>query len=301
MTWAYNLRWSQAAALCRAGQAVRRYDWTDRWIVWAGHLFWLVYPSGESRVIKSTDFTRAEFLAMDWTTQPSARECAMPLPPEAPPPPEEEPIAEPEAGAPITGVVVFSHPEGAWRETIVYGSAPVIYYGTGPGPGPGHAISSTTKLVQMDIPTALARTSLRPGTASPQGFYPAPLTLNFNQAIRLVSNSREQGHFWVPRYFPGPAIVHLSGNYRGALRVNGAYVDKRDTDPRADPNAESDMRANVLRYINKSIEVSAVGSVRFDITPSASFLPRAYGDPLPQELAFKKAYSYNLLVKVQAL
>lgn len=105
--FAFNLSWSQARALAVAGAYIRRWDWTDRWLMRTGFLWWIVplIPGAfEPRLVQATDFGRMEFLATDYTTMwPDQRECLIvveppieePELPPVPPPPIPDPTPTP--------------------------------------------------------------------------------------------------------------------------------------------------------------------------------------------------------------
>jgi hypothetical protein len=67
--------WFPARDLAKAGKRIRRIGWTDRWISYK-HGLWIIEFVDEHgnvtswRVVLATDFTSAEFLARDWTTDP---------------------------------------------------------------------------------------------------------------------------------------------------------------------------------------------------------------------------------------
>jgi hypothetical protein len=73
-----NGNWFQASALMLAGSGVRRAAW-HKWLYWQHNLGWIFQPTllapdvptdTYTRVVLDTDFTVAEFNALDWTDQP---------------------------------------------------------------------------------------------------------------------------------------------------------------------------------------------------------------------------------------
>lgn len=64
---AWSLDWFSASAEAKTGRYIRRAGWTDRWWVWRG--VWWDVTEAESRVIRTTDYTRADLEARDWTTE----------------------------------------------------------------------------------------------------------------------------------------------------------------------------------------------------------------------------------------
>lgn len=113
----FDLTWTQAKAQARAGLAVRRWDWTDRWLICTGALWWIIpmIPGAFSpRVVRATDFGRMEFLATDYTTMhPDQRECLIPEEPPVeepgnpPPPPPPVPVPTPTPGGSVRREYVF--------------------------------------------------------------------------------------------------------------------------------------------------------------------------------------------------
>ena len=65
------MTWDSASALARSGSRVRRAGWRDRWMVFHGFLFFAI-PVNVRTLAESADadFTAAEFVANDWTTDP---------------------------------------------------------------------------------------------------------------------------------------------------------------------------------------------------------------------------------------
>ncbi len=67
----YNLDWFDARDLAKhAGLQVRRMGWSPTnmpWIQYYRSLWWY-RESGVPRIVRSTDFSRDDFLAHDWTT-----------------------------------------------------------------------------------------------------------------------------------------------------------------------------------------------------------------------------------------
>lgn len=62
--------WATAEQAGRAGHLVRRVGWTTKWLRWFAGLWW-IRPNGEDeRVVRTTDFGKDEFLAVDWTHMP---------------------------------------------------------------------------------------------------------------------------------------------------------------------------------------------------------------------------------------
>jgi len=78
----YNLTWTEAAALAKDGQRVRRWAW-ETWLEFRSGLWWIGPTQDEQTVVAAGDFGRLEFLVADWTTAEwgTATPCA--LPPEA--------------------------------------------------------------------------------------------------------------------------------------------------------------------------------------------------------------------------
>lgn len=72
-----HLSWPQAAALTATGSVVRRAGWLTRSIFKTrGDLYWLNAPDGSQRVITASDFTRADYLALDYTdSTPDQAHC----------------------------------------------------------------------------------------------------------------------------------------------------------------------------------------------------------------------------------
>lgn len=84
MSFGNDMIWPLASEYAKRQWAVRRASWDDpdlagdtgralRWIIYYNALFWLTYIDSVTglkvtRVVRSTDFGTAEFLATDWTT-----------------------------------------------------------------------------------------------------------------------------------------------------------------------------------------------------------------------------------------
>lgn len=151
MEYQFNLTWWAASELARAGQWIRRWDWTDRWIFATEALWWLKPASGPDRVLLATDLTRVDLLAGDWTTMwPDQQPCIVPpLPdpdPEEPPPdpPPPPPDPEPNPGGSTKRNYTFFSPANQSNPSYIYGlrtvtnpfALPASVHVTGKADGP---------------------------------------------------------------------------------------------------------------------------------------------------------------------
>lgn len=70
MATSVYFNWQTARAAGTSGNPVRRAAWVDKWVTFYNGLWWLVPSSPGAftkRVVTTTDFTNADFLASDWT------------------------------------------------------------------------------------------------------------------------------------------------------------------------------------------------------------------------------------------
>ena len=70
--------WFAARKLAENGVYIRRAGWTDHWLVlYYGGLWWIQGGTAGTHVVQAGDFGQADFLARDWTDQPTTADpCA---------------------------------------------------------------------------------------------------------------------------------------------------------------------------------------------------------------------------------
>lgn len=142
--------WPTAKHAGLAGYNVRRKDWTTKWWKYSGG-FWWVVTAAETRVVKNTDFTRKDLLALDWTNlspdcvtaqqdaQGAAGNCAVFSLDSAPATPESTPTGgstENTGGATSGGTKTY----------------PNIPSNPSDGPAPGTDASNTTIKTGAPVP-----------------------------------------------------------------------------------------------------------------------------------------------------
>ncbi|MEO8206581.1 MAG: hypothetical protein ABI615_10405 [Chthoniobacterales bacterium] len=114
-----NLSFWQARLLAFLGMPIRRYNWTDHWLVYYRYLWWLRGPDGDTQIVLNTFFGDQEFLGFDWTTRGSIQICNP-----APPPPDQPPsdtTPPPTSTPPGRGVIFnLSDRSTAWLPTSLY-------------------------------------------------------------------------------------------------------------------------------------------------------------------------------------
>ena len=70
MATSVYFNWQTARKAGTSGNPVRRSTWSDKWITFYNGLWWVVpaTPGAFSkRVVRTSDFSDADFLAVDWT------------------------------------------------------------------------------------------------------------------------------------------------------------------------------------------------------------------------------------------
>lgn len=108
MDYLHDLSWEEAETVGREqGLKIRRWNVVDRWLIWAPLWKWEFISgpdAGVIRLVKAHEFTRADFVATDYTTmRPDQYSCPVnPLPPPVP----EEP------SGPVRFVMFDSRPFG---------------------------------------------------------------------------------------------------------------------------------------------------------------------------------------------
>ena len=62
--------WPSAKRVGIQGQKVRRNGWAATWWKYQGGLWWCLVDGAAPRVVRNTDYTRADLRALDWTNMP---------------------------------------------------------------------------------------------------------------------------------------------------------------------------------------------------------------------------------------
>jgi len=65
-----KLHFPYALRVMRAGHAVRRVGWTDRWWIWRGGIVVQIETGEDNRPVQATDYDADDLLSWDWTTLP---------------------------------------------------------------------------------------------------------------------------------------------------------------------------------------------------------------------------------------